>query len=154
MMAAPTAFLDPNLMLVILIFFFAAAVLGGIDSPVGAVVGGLTLGVLINVLGTYVDVTGGELRLPAALTVLLVLLVRPQGCPATACEASDELAHASAQVDRPGASSAVFVSRPAPFAGEFRLPSSRSSRSMTRLGLNILTGYSGQISLTTARSSG
>ena len=80
MMAAPTAFLDPNLMLVILIYSFAAAVLGGIDSPVGAVVGGLTLGVLINVLGTYVDFIGGELRLPAALTVLLlVLLVRPQG---------------------------------------------------------------------------
>ena len=80
MMAAPTAFLDPNLMLVILIYSFAAAVLGGIDSPVGAVVGGLTLGVLINVLGTYVDFIGGELRLPAALTVLLlVLLIRPQG---------------------------------------------------------------------------
>jgi branched-chain amino acid transport system permease protein len=80
MMAAPTAFLDPNLMLVILIYSFAAAVLGGIESPVGAVVGGLTLGVLINVLGTYVDFIGGELRLPAALTVLLlVLLVRPQG---------------------------------------------------------------------------
>src|SRR5215204_4879991 len=80
MMAAPTAFLDPNLMLVILIYSFAAAVLGGIDSPVGAVVGGLTLGVLINVLGTYVDFIGGELRLPAALTLLLlVLLIRPQG---------------------------------------------------------------------------
>jgi branched-chain amino acid transport system permease protein len=36
--------------------------------------------VLINVLGTYVDFIGGELRLPAALTVLLlVLLIRPQG---------------------------------------------------------------------------
>ena len=49
-------------------------------GTVGAVVGGLTLGVLINVLGTYVDFIGGELRLPAALTVLLlVLLIRPQG---------------------------------------------------------------------------
>jgi len=57
-----------------------AAVLGGIDSPLGAVVGGLILGVLINVLGTYVDFIGGELRLPAALAVLLiVLLIRPQG---------------------------------------------------------------------------
>jgi branched-chain amino acid transport system permease protein len=80
MMAAPALTLDPNLMLVVLIYAFAAAVLGGIDSPVGAVVGGLVLGVVINLLGTYVDFIGGELRLPAALTVLLlVLLIRPQG---------------------------------------------------------------------------
>ena len=80
MMAAPTQFLDPNLMLIILIYSFAAAVLGGIDSPAGAIVGGLVLGVLINILGTYVDFVGGELRLPAALVVLLVvLLIRPQG---------------------------------------------------------------------------
>ena len=80
MMAAPTLFLDPNMMLVVLIYSFAAAVLGGIDSPVGAVVGGLILGVLINILGTYVDFIGGELRLPAALAVLLItLLIRPQG---------------------------------------------------------------------------
>ena len=45
MMAAPTLFLDPTMMLIVLIYAFAAAVLGGIDSPVGAVVGGLTLGV-------------------------------------------------------------------------------------------------------------
>jgi branched-chain amino acid transport system permease protein len=80
MMAAPALTLDPNLMLIVLIYAFAAAVLGGIDSPCGAVVGGLALGVVINLLGTYVDFVGGELRLPAALTVLLiVLLVRPQG---------------------------------------------------------------------------
>jgi branched-chain amino acid transport system permease protein len=80
MMAAPTQFLDANLMLIILIYAFAAAVLGGIDSPLGAVVGGLILGVLINILGTYVDFIGGELRLPAAFVVLLVvLLIRPQG---------------------------------------------------------------------------
>jgi branched-chain amino acid transport system permease protein len=80
MMAAPTAFLDPNMMLVILIYAFAAAVLGGIDSPVGAVVGGLLLGVILNLLGRYVDFIGSTLRLPSALAVLLVVLViRPQG---------------------------------------------------------------------------
>jgi branched-chain amino acid transport system permease protein len=80
MMAAPTVFLDPNMMLVILIYSFAAAVLGGIDSPIGAVVGGLLLGVAINLLGRYVDFVGSDLRLPAALTILLlVLLVRPAG---------------------------------------------------------------------------
>lgn len=80
MMAAPTTFLDPNMMLVILIYAFAAAVLGGIDNPVGAVVGGLTLGVLVNLLGRYVAFVGEELRLPTALAILLtVLVIRPQG---------------------------------------------------------------------------
>src|SRR5215212_6831819 len=80
MMAAPTAFLDPNMMLVILIYAFAAAVLGGIDSPIGAVVGGLLLGVILNLLGRYIDFVGEGLRLPTALAVLLVVLViRPQG---------------------------------------------------------------------------
>ena len=80
LMAAPTVFLDPGMMLVILIYAFAAAVLGGIDSPVGAVVGGLLLGVIVNLLGAYVDFVGSELRLPTALAILLlVLIVRPQG---------------------------------------------------------------------------
>jgi branched-chain amino acid transport system permease protein len=80
MMAAPTVFLDPDMMLVVLIYAFAAAVLGGIDSPVGAVVGGLLLGVVINLLGSYVSFVGQELRLPTALAVLLlVLVIRPTG---------------------------------------------------------------------------
>jgi branched-chain amino acid transport system permease protein len=80
MMAAPVLFLDPTMMLIVLIYAFAAAVLGGIDSPVGAIVGGLILGVIINLLGAYVDFVGSELRLPTALFVLLVvLLIRPQG---------------------------------------------------------------------------
>jgi branched-chain amino acid transport system permease protein len=80
MMAAPTSFLDPNMMLVILIYAFAAAVLGGIDNPVGAVVGGLALGVLVNLLGRYWSFVGEELRLPTALAILLIVLViRPQG---------------------------------------------------------------------------
>ena len=80
MMAAPVVVLDPNMMLVILIYAFAAAVLGGIDSPVGAVVGGLALGVVVTLLGRYWAFVGEELRLPTALAILLlVLVVRPAG---------------------------------------------------------------------------
>ena len=80
MLTAPTNFLDPNMMQSVLIYAFAAAVLGGIDSPVGAVVGGLILGVGLNMIGAYVDFVGADLRLPVALLVILiVLLVRPAG---------------------------------------------------------------------------
>jgi branched-chain amino acid transport system permease protein len=80
MLTAPTVGLDPQMMQPILIYAFAAAVLGGIDSPLGAVVGGLTLGVMLNLIGVYVDFVGAELKLPVALLVILVvLLVRPTG---------------------------------------------------------------------------
>jgi branched-chain amino acid transport system permease protein len=85
MLTAPTVGLDPNMMAAVLIYSFAAAVLGGIDSPLGAVVGGLLIGVLLNMLsflsqyGMF-DWFTEELRLPMALLIILaVLLVRPQG---------------------------------------------------------------------------
>jgi branched-chain amino acid transport system permease protein len=80
MLVAPIVFLDPTMMQAVLIYSFAAAVLGGIDSPVGAVVGGLALGVTINLLSTYVDIVTPELELPVAFAVLIgVLLLRPAG---------------------------------------------------------------------------
>ena len=80
MMVAPTVFLTPNMMQAVLIYAFAAAVLGGLESPVGAVVGGLALGVLLSMLGAYVHFVTSELELPVALAVLLVvLLLRPAG---------------------------------------------------------------------------
>jgi branched-chain amino acid transport system permease protein len=80
MMIAPVVFLDPNMMQTVLLYALAAAILGGMDSPIGAVVGGLALGVILNLTGAYVDFIGGTLRLPVALAViLLVLLVRPSG---------------------------------------------------------------------------
>jgi branched-chain amino acid transport system permease protein len=79
-MVAPVVFLDPNMMQNVIVYAFAAAVLGGVDSPLGAVIGGLVLGVVINLLGTYVDFIGNELRLAAALAVIVVVLVvRPSG---------------------------------------------------------------------------
>jgi branched-chain amino acid transport system permease protein len=79
-LAAPTSFLEPTMMQAILIYAFAAAVLGGIDSPVGAIAGGLLLGVGLNLIGSYIDFVGADLRLPVTLLVILVvLLVRPAG---------------------------------------------------------------------------
>jgi len=85
MLTAPAVGLDPQMMQAVLIYAFAAAILGGIDSPVGAVVGGLTLGVLLNML-SYLSQYGlfdwftEELRLPTALLIILVvLLVKPSG---------------------------------------------------------------------------
>jgi branched-chain amino acid transport system permease protein len=81
MMAASRLELDPNFMLVILTYSFAAAVLGGIDSPVGSVVGAFLIGIGISLLSGYASsFLGTELQLPIALAVLLVVLVvRPAG---------------------------------------------------------------------------
>jgi len=77
MMVAPTVFLEPNMMGGILLYAFAGALLGGIDSPGGAVLGGFIVGVLENVVGTYV---GSELKLTLALVVIVgVLVVKPSG---------------------------------------------------------------------------
>ncbi len=80
MMIAPKLVLDPTLMLGVLLYMFAAITLGGSESPIGAVVGGIIVGVGENLLGHYVDFIGNELRLPAALMlIVVVLMIRPQG---------------------------------------------------------------------------
>jgi len=80
MMVAPVVFLDPNMMAGILIYAFASATLGGFTSPLGAVVGGLLVGVIENLVGTYVSFIVTELKLTVALAVILiVLVVKPSG---------------------------------------------------------------------------
>ncbi len=81
MLTAPAlASFDQNLMQPVLLYGLAGAVLGGLGSPVGAVVGSLLLGVFINLVGTYVNFVGNDLKLPVALAVILgILLVRPAG---------------------------------------------------------------------------
>jgi len=77
MMVAPVVFLEPNMMGGILLYAFAGALLGGIDSPGGAVFGGFVVGVLENVVGAYV---GAELKLTVALVIIVgVLVVKPSG---------------------------------------------------------------------------
>jgi branched-chain amino acid transport system permease protein len=77
-MVAPVLLLEPNMMQTIIIYAFAAAVLGGIESPLGAVVGGLIVGVTVNLAGAYL--VGGDLQLAVAfLIIVVVLIVKPNG---------------------------------------------------------------------------
>jgi branched-chain amino acid transport system permease protein len=72
--------LSPTMMQPVLIYAFAAAVLGGLESPMGAVVSGIALGIFLNLVGQYVGFVSSELRLPVAFAVLLLaLLVKPSG---------------------------------------------------------------------------
>jgi len=76
-------FLDPNMMGGVLIYAFAGALLGGITSPVGAVVGGLIVGVTENLVGTYLIASQLKLTVAFAL-IILVLVFRPNGLFGTA----------------------------------------------------------------------
>jgi branched-chain amino acid transport system permease protein len=78
MLIAPIVYLDPNMMSGVLLYAFAAALVGGIDSPLGAVLGGFLVGVLENLVGAYV--VGTELKLTVALVLIIgVLVFRPTG---------------------------------------------------------------------------
>ncbi len=78
MMVAPVVFLDPHMMTGVLLYAFAGALIGGIDNPIGAVLGGFIVGVLENLIGTYV--VGTELKLSVALALIIgVLIVKPSG---------------------------------------------------------------------------
>jgi branched-chain amino acid transport system permease protein len=81
LMAEPSQFgLQPTLMQPILVYAFAAAVVGGLESPAGAVVGGLVIGVGLSLIVEYVTAITSELQLPFAFAVLLgVLLLKPSG---------------------------------------------------------------------------
>ncbi len=77
---ASRLFLDVNFMGGVLIYSFAAATLGGFDSPIGAVIGGWVIGISEGLASTYVDFIGADLKILVPLTVILVvLLIRPSG---------------------------------------------------------------------------
>jgi branched-chain amino acid transport system permease protein len=79
MMVAPILLLEPNMMQSIIIYAFAAAVLGGIESPLGAVIGGLIVGVTVNLAGAYIP-NAGDLELAFGLgIIILVLVLKPNG---------------------------------------------------------------------------
>ncbi|MEA2934462.1 MAG: branched-chain amino acid transport system permease protein [Variibacter sp.] len=80
MLIAPVVFLEPNMMLSILLYGFAGAVVGGLTSPAGAVFGGFSVGVIENLAGTFIPYVGRELKLTIALALIVaVLTIRPAG---------------------------------------------------------------------------
>jgi branched-chain amino acid transport system permease protein len=79
-LVSPSTFLYPNSMDAIFVFGFTAAVIGGLDSPAGAVVGGLLLGVVLSYVAGYLGSKGSDLTSMVALGILvLVLMIRPGG---------------------------------------------------------------------------
>ena len=78
LLIAPIVFLEPNMMAGVLIYAFAAALIGGLDSIWGAILGGVLVGVIEHVAGAYL--VGNDLKLTLALAIIVtVLLLRPQG---------------------------------------------------------------------------
>lgn len=77
---APKVYLDPNMLAGVIVYALAAAILGGLDSPLGAVVAAWIIGVTENLAGTYIGFIGNDLRVAVPLLlIVLVLLLRPQG---------------------------------------------------------------------------
>ncbi len=79
-LSASSVLLEPTMMLRVLVYAFAAATLGGLDSPRGAVIGGVVIGLSQTLIPAYVPLIGFELSvLPALVVMVAVLVVRPAG---------------------------------------------------------------------------
>src|SRR5581483_4570652 len=77
-------FFQPTSFDALLIFGFTAAVIGGLESPLGGVVGGILLGLVLSYVQGYLDASLVPLASLAALIV--VLMLRPQGLFAPGAE--------------------------------------------------------------------
>src|SRR5215472_5223741 len=77
MLVSPSTLLSPNSMDAIFVLGFTAAVIGGLESPVGAVVGGLILGVVLSYAGGYLG--SATVNLFGLAALLVVLMLRPAG---------------------------------------------------------------------------
>jgi branched-chain amino acid transport system permease protein len=76
-LVAPTIFLYPNNMDEVLVFGFTGAIIGGLDSPVGAVVGAVGVGLVLSYVSGYI---GADLAPLGGFVILIaVLMIRPQG---------------------------------------------------------------------------
>jgi len=79
-LVAPQLFISPNMLDFVLVYALASAILGGLDSPGGAVVAALFIGVVENLAGAYIDFIGDDLKIAVPfIAVIIILIVRPQG---------------------------------------------------------------------------
>ena len=79
-LVAPQLFISPGMLDFVLVYALAAAILGGLDSPIGAVVAAAFIGVVENLAGAYVDFIGDDLKIAVPfVAVIVILIVRPQG---------------------------------------------------------------------------
>jgi branched-chain amino acid transport system permease protein len=166
MMIAPIVFLEPNMMGGIMIYAFAAATLGGFNSPLGAVIGGILVGITENLAGTYIPFIGTDLKLTVALMVILmVLLVKPTGLFGKARVGKIWEMKRTTQIPEfagvrgpsihsywkiIGLLGVLSVAVLLPFVvSSYRLFQFTMAYvyAIALLGLNMLTGYNGQISL-------
>jgi branched-chain amino acid transport system permease protein len=79
LLIAGGGFVYPAYMDSLIVFGFVAAVLGGLDSPVGAIVGGLILGLALSYVSGYVERGSSLVNVAALVILMVVLLVRPGG---------------------------------------------------------------------------
>jgi branched-chain amino acid transport system permease protein len=79
-LVAPQLFVSPNMLDFILVYALAAAILGGLDSPVGAVVAGWFIGIVENLASAYIGFVGDDLKIAVPFVAMLIILIaRPQG---------------------------------------------------------------------------
>lgn len=79
-LVAPQLFVSPGMLDFVLVYALAAAILGGLDSPLGAVVAAWIIGIVENLAGAYVDFIGNDLKIAVPFVVMIIILiVRPQG---------------------------------------------------------------------------
>ena len=101
MLIAPVVFLEPNMMLGILLYGFAGAVLGGLTSPGGAVLGGFSVGVIENLAGTFIPYVGRELKLTIALVLIVAVLMREAERPVRPAGREPGMSHAQIRAETP-----------------------------------------------------
>lgn len=79
-LVAPQLFISPIMLDFALVYALAAAILGGLDSPLGAVVAAWFIGVVENLAAAYIHVIGDDLKIIVPfLAMMIILIVRPQG---------------------------------------------------------------------------
>lgn len=77
---APSIYVSPHMMRSVLVYSVAAAIFGGLESPLGALIGGIFIGIVENLAGTYLPFVGPSLKLSVALLIIVIcLLFRPDG---------------------------------------------------------------------------